>query len=106
MANPECFPLLLNSKFSHPAIETEENYQIQNQNSLLVKRQNGNTSPGLGPGRLVPSSHKGTEFRYAVVRQFGRGDERNRGDIPVHDSLGKEAFLIGVFTSRGNLKGH
>ena len=45
-------------------------------------------------------------FTYAVVRQFSRGDERIREDIPVPDSLGKEAFLIGVFTSRGNLKGH
>ena len=26
--------------------------------------------------------------------------------IPVPDSLGKEAFFIGVFTSRGNLKDH
>ena len=26
--------------------------RIQNQNSLLVKRQNDNTSPGLGRGRL------------------------------------------------------
>ena len=44
--------------------------QNQNQNSLLVKRQNDNTSPGLGRGRLVPSSHKGSEFRYAIVRQY------------------------------------
>ena len=71
-----------------------------------MKRQNDNISPGLGRGRLVPSSHKGSEFRYAVVRQVSRGDERIREDIPVPDSLGKEAFLIGVFTSRGNLKGH
>ena len=33
----------------------------QNQNSLLVKRQNDNTSPGLGRGRLVPRSHKDTQ---------------------------------------------
>ena len=50
-----------------------------------MKRQNDNTSPGLGRGRLVPtcSSHneKGNEFRYAVVRQFSRGDERIREDI-------------------------
>ena len=40
------------------------------QNSLLVKHQNDNTSAGLGRGRLVhvPRSHKGSEFRYAVVR--------------------------------------
>ena len=91
---------------------------------------------GLGQGRLVPSSHKGSKFRYTIVRQFSRGDERIREDIPVPDSLGKEAFLVGspavqqrrckgirevipvpdglwkeaflvgVFTSRGNMKGH
>ena len=33
----------------------------QNQNSLLVKRENDNTSPGLGGGRLVPRSHKDTQ---------------------------------------------
>ena len=32
---------------------------------------------------------------YAVVRQFSRGDDRIREDIPVPDNLGKEAFLIG-----------
>ena len=75
----------------------------QNQNSFLVKRQNDKTSPGLCRGRFVPSSHKGSEFRYAIVRQFSRG-----GVIPVPDSFGKEAFafLIDLFTSRGNLKGH
>ena len=43
-----------------------------------MKRQNDNTSPGLGRGKLVPSSHKGSEFKYTVVRQFSRGDERIR----------------------------
>ena len=88
---------------------TSGNAEIeQNRNSLLVKCQNDNTSPGLGRGRLVPtcSSHKGSEFRYAVIRQFSIGDERIREDISVPDSLRKEVFLIGVFTSRGNLKGH
>ena len=32
------------------------------QNSLLMKRQNGNISYGLGRGRLVPSSQKGMNF--------------------------------------------
>ena len=36
--------------------------QDQNQNSLLVKRENDNTSPGLGRGRLVPRSHKDTQL--------------------------------------------
>ena len=47
----------------------------KNQNSLLVKCKNDNTSPGLGRGRFVPSSHEGREFRYAVIGQFSRGDE-------------------------------
>ena len=47
-----------------------------------------------GRGRLVPSSHKGSEFRYTVVRQFSRGDERIKDGIPVPDSLGKEAFYL------------
>ena len=40
--------------------------QNKNQNSLQVKSQNDKTSPGLGRGRVVPSSHKGSEFRYIV----------------------------------------
>ena len=59
---------------------------------------------GIGRGRSVPSSHKGSKFRYTIVRQFSRGDERIREDIPVPDSLGKETFLVGIFTSSGNLK--
>ena len=56
-----CFPLV--SKFHdlyflHPSL---------NQNSLLVKCQNVNVSLGLGRGRIVPSSQKGSEFLYAVV---------------------------------------
>ena len=91
--------------------------KLQNQNSLLVKRQNDNwTIPyrGIVRGKLVPSSHKGSKFRYTIVRQFmmllifisqySRGDERIRENIPVPDSLGKETFLVGIFTSSGNLK--
>ena len=59
---------------------------------------------GIGRGRLVPSSHKGSKFRYTIVRHFRRGDERIREDIPVPDTLGKETFLVGIYTSRGNLK--
>ena len=55
---------------------------------------------GIGRGRLVPSSHKGSKFRYTVVRQFSRGDERIREDIPVPDSLGKETFLVGTLNSQ------
>ena len=69
-----------------------------------MKRQNDNTPPGFGRGRLVPSSHKGSKFRYAIVRQFSSGDERIREDISVPDSLDKEALLVGIFTGSGNLK--
>ena len=31
-------------------------------------------------------------------------DERIREDIQVPDSLGKETFQVGIFTSSGNLK--
>ena len=56
---------------------------------------------GIFRGRLVPSSHKGSKFRYTIVRQFSRGDERIREDIPVPDSLGNETFLVGIVTSVG-----
>ena len=51
---------------------------------------------GIGRGRLVPSSNKGSKFRYTIVRQFSRGDERIREDIPIPDSLGKETFQVGI----------
>ena len=74
----------------------------------LIKMRN-RTGPktdhqGIGRGRLVPSSHKGSKFRYTIVRQFSRGDERIREDIPIPDSLGKETFQVGIYTSSGNLK--
>ena len=58
----------------------------------------------IGRGRLVPNSHMGSKFMYTIIRQFIRGDERMREDIPVPDSLGKETFLVDIFTSSGNLK--
>ena len=40
-------------------------------NSLLVKRQIDNPSPGDLTGRKsVPSSHKGDELRRTIIRQF------------------------------------
>ena len=45
-------------------------YQNQNQNSLLVKRQTDNTTPGgMGLDRrgLVPSSHKRSKFRHTII---------------------------------------
>ena len=44
--------------------------QNQNQNSLLVKRQTDNTTPGgMGLDRrgLVPSSHKRSKFRHTII---------------------------------------
>ena len=58
---------------------------------------------GIGRGRLVPSSNKGSKFRYTIVRQFSRGDERIREDIPIPDSLGKETFQVGIYTSSGKM---
>ena len=43
---------------------------MQNQNSLLVKRQTDNTTPrGMGLERrgLVPSSHKRSKFRHTII---------------------------------------
>ena len=59
---------------------------------------------GIGRGKLVARSHKGSKFRLANVRQFPREDERIREDIPVPDSLGKETFQEAIYTSSGNLK--
>ena len=42
----------------------------------------------------------------AIIRKFSRGDKRIREDIPVPYSLWKEAFLVRIFTGRGNLKDH
>ena len=39
------------------------------QNCLLMKYQNGNTSLGLGRGRLVPSSQKGLIRSCLTVQQ-------------------------------------
>ena len=45
-------------------------HQNQNQNSLLVKRQTDNTTPGgmeLDRRGLVPSSHKRSKFRHTII---------------------------------------
>ena len=57
----------------------------------------------IGRGRLVPNSHMGSKFMYTIIRQFIRGDESIRKDIPVPDSLGKETFLVGIFISSSEL---
>ena len=56
-------------------------------------------------GELVPGSHKRGELRYTLFWQFRRKKQRFREVIPVPDSLGEEAILIYIFTSRGYMKG-
>ena len=48
----------------------------QNQNCLLVTRQNNNHSPGPGPGRLVPSSHQRSKLSNSILGALSRGDKR------------------------------
>ena len=48
---------------------------------------------------FAPDKPETTQFRYTIVQQFSRGDERIGEDIPVPDSFGTEAFLVGIFTT-------
>ena len=78
--------------------DRDSNTGSLNLNSLLVNRQINNPSPGAVTGKLVPSSHKRGELRYAIILQF-RGRNQGLGEvIPVPDSLGEEAILIDIFT--------
>ena len=52
-------------------------------------------------GRSGAADQRGQRFH---TGPFFRGDERIREDIPVTDSLGKETFLVVIFTGSGNLK--
>ena len=70
-------------------------------NSLLVKRQIDNPLPGA----VAWGKHKRGELRHTVNQQFRGRTQRLREAIPVPDSLGEEAILIGIFTSRGYVKG-
>ena len=57
-------------KRRHMCSARSGNGQNQNQNSLLVKRQTDNTTPGgMGLDRrgLVPSSHKRSKFRHTII---------------------------------------
>ena len=76
----------------------------QNQNSLLVERQKWQYLTRAWPRKMSLALTREVNLDYAIVRQFSRGDEWIREGIPVPDCLGKEAFLIGILTSRGNLK--
>ena len=54
------------------------------------------------------ASHKRSmpvHLRHTLI-QFSRGNQGIREVIPIPDSSGDEAIFIGVFTSRGYLKGH
>ena len=78
--------LYLSDKPLQPSCKVESQNKSETNSSLLVKRQNDNTSPGAWP------RHKGSKFRYTIVRQFSRGAERIREDILVPDSLGERSF--------------
>ena len=75
--------------------------QNQNQNCLLVTRQNDNHSPG--PGRLVAISHQRTEFSDTILGTFCRGDKRVWKCIPIPNGLGEKATLINISVSNGDL---
>ena len=77
--------------------------QYQNQNCLLVTRQNANHSPGPGPGRLVRSSHQRNELSNSILSSFNRGDKRVWECIPIPNDLGERATLININVSNGDL---
>ena len=76
-------------------------HQNQNHNSLLVNAKMTIRHQGLTEESLVPSSHKGSKFRCAIVQKFSK-EMRESGS--TFQSL--IAFLVGIFSSRGNLKDH
>ena len=78
----------------------------QDQDSLLVKRRNGNHSPGPVIRELVPSSHRRSELSNTILCIFSRRDQRIGEDIPIPNSLGKEATFINICISNGSLKCH
>ena len=73
--------------------------EAQNQNCLLVTRQNDNHSPGSGPGRLVPSSQKRSELSNTILSTFSRGDK-------TAWESGEKATLINISVSNGDLTCH
>ena len=81
-------------------------YMFQDQDSLLVKGQNDNHSPGPVIRELVPSSHQRSELRTTVLCIFSRWDQRIGEGIPIPDSLGEEATFINIYISNGSLKCH
>ena len=70
-----------------------------NLNSLLVKRQIDNPSPGaVTGGNLSLALTREVNFRYAIIRQLSGRNQGFREVIPVPDSLGEEAIPIDIFT--------
>ena len=76
----------------------------QNQNCLLVTRQNDNHSPG--PGRLVPRSHRRSELSNTILGTFSRGDKSVWKCIPNPNGLGEKATLVNISVSNGDLICH
>ena len=81
------------------------NDQDQDQDSLLVKRQNDNHSPGPVIRELVASSHQRSEINNTILLYiFSRWDQRIGEVIPIPDSLGEEATFINICISNRSLK--
>ena len=54
--------------------------------------------------KLFHSSHKRSKYSNTILCKFSRWDQRIREDIPIPDSLGKEATFINICISNGGLK--
>ena len=78
----------------------------QNQNCLMLTRQNDNHSRGPGPGRLVPSSHQRSELSNTILGTFSRGDKRAWKCIPIPNEFGENATLINISVGNGDLICH
>ena len=80
--------------------------QDQDQDNLLVKRQNDNHSIGPLIRELGPSSHQRSELGNTILCIFSRWDQRIGADIPIPDNLGEEAIFINICISNGSPKCH
>ena len=68
---------------------------------MKILGQNNPCIRGCDLGKIVPSSHKRGELRYAMIKDSSKEeiwDSAFREVIPVLDSLGKEAILIDIIT--------
>ena len=92
-------------KFSINSSNIHDRYQ--NQNYLLVTRQNDNHSPGPGPGRLIPSSHQRSGLSNNILGTFSRGDKRVWKCIPIPNAMGGGgATLVNIGISNWDLICH